>query len=393
MVLVGNENDKNAGCVGGIGVGKVFRQSSDISPTKVAGGNGGTEQWWGGHHQRLRQSHPLIVLVTEHGPWQPADPTHTCTVFRISLISTLFFDRLFISHFRFDDLAFHVIALHFWDACTIIWFYFVSYDWFYSFLFIYTCHGPCSITFFLKNNQRTAPTEPPMMAASPLFSATITTSHLCQTYIRALSEYLLYSDTTNKPTFLSLPLPTSTMCHLLQHNQSPTMLHTCSMSQANHIACTPVLEVMGLSRHKDLWGFESASFGTIQSMSIFVICSILQPYALLTISLYVYICLCINTPVCCMYFTSSNINLATYFSQLALVCLKLLLCSTPDLRNLRHPSRERHNPQVEANTSHDFGPDISVWILSLTVYSYDPSKPPSISFPPPPDGWPLLLPF
>jgi len=39
---------------------------------------------------------------------------------------------------------------------------------------------------------------------------------------------------------------------------------------------------------------------------------------------------------------------------------------TRHLQNLRHPSRERHNPQVEANTSHDFGPDISVRIPSLT---------------------------
>jgi len=43
MVLVGN--DKNAGCFGGSGVEEVFRWSSDISPTKVAGSNGGTEQW------------------------------------------------------------------------------------------------------------------------------------------------------------------------------------------------------------------------------------------------------------------------------------------------------------------------------------------------------------
>ena len=169
-----------------------------------------------------------------------------------------------------------------------------------------------------------------MMAVSPLFSATITTGHPRRTYIRALSEYFLYSNTTNKPAFLSLPLPTSTMCYLPQHNQSPTMLHTHSMSQANHITHAPVLEVMGLRHHKDLRGFESASFSTLWSMSLFVICSILQPYALLNISLYVYVCLCINTPVCCMYFASSNINLATYFSQLVLVCLKLLLSSTLD---------------------------------------------------------------
>ena len=45
MVLVGNDNDKNAGWFGGNGVEGVFRQSSDMSPMKVAGGNGGTEQW------------------------------------------------------------------------------------------------------------------------------------------------------------------------------------------------------------------------------------------------------------------------------------------------------------------------------------------------------------
>ena len=54
------------------------------------------------------------------------------------------------------------------------------------------------------------------------------------------------------------PAPCAT---LLQHNQSPTMLHTCSMSQANHIGHAPVLEVMGLGCHKDLQGFESAYFG------------------------------------------------------------------------------------------------------------------------------------
>ena len=117
-----------------------------------------------------------------------------------------------------------------------------------------------------------------MMAASTLFSAIITTSHPCQTYIGALSEYFFYSDTTNKPAFLSSPLPTSTMCYLLQHNQSLTMLHTHSMSQANHIAHAPVLEVMGLSFHKDLGGFESASFGILQSTSLFVMCSCLSLY-------------------------------------------------------------------------------------------------------------------
>ena len=47
-----------------------------------------------------------------------------------------------------------------------------------------------------------------------------------------------------KPAFLSLSLPTSITCYLPQHNQSPTMLHTHSMFQANHIVHAPVLEVM-----------------------------------------------------------------------------------------------------------------------------------------------------
>jgi len=102
------------------------------------------------------------------------------------------------------------------------------------------CHGPCSVTFFPKNNQRTAPTESPMMAASPLFSATITTGHPRQTYIGALSEYSPTPIPPTKPAFLSLSLPTNTMCYLPQHNHSPTMLHTCSMFQANHIAHAPV---------------------------------------------------------------------------------------------------------------------------------------------------------
>jgi len=153
-----------------------------------------------------------------------------------------------------------------------------------------------------------------MMAASPLFSATITTSHPHWTYIRALSEYFLHSDTINKPAFLSLSLPTNTMCYLPQHNQSPTMLHTCSMFQANHITHAPVLEVMGLGHHKDLQGFESASFGTLWSMSLFIICSFYyHMLSKLTPYMFMFL-LCINTPVCCMYFASLNINLATYFS-------------------------------------------------------------------------------
>ena len=117
-----------------------------------------------------------------------------------------------------------------------------------------------------------------------------------------------------KPAFLSLSLPTSTMCYLPQHNQSPTMLHTCSMFQANHIAHAPVLEVMSRGHHKDLQGFTSASIGTLRNTSLLIICSF-HYHMLFTITPYMFMfCFCINTPVCCMYFASLNINLATYFS-------------------------------------------------------------------------------
>jgi len=145
------------------------------------------------------------------------------------------------------------------------------------------CHGPCSVTFFLKNNQRTAPTESPMMAALPLFSATVTTSHLRRTYIGAPSEYSSTPLPPKQPAFLSLSLPTNTMC-------------------------------LSRGHHKDLRGFTSASFGTIWNTSLLVICSFYY-HMLFTITPYMFMfCLYINTPVCCMYFASLNINLATYFS-------------------------------------------------------------------------------
>jgi len=84
------------------------------------------------------------------------------------------------------------------------------------------------------------------------------------TLVRLISELPRNTSSTplppTKPAFLSLSLPTSTMCYLPQHNQSPTMLHTHSMFQANYIAHAPVLEVMSLGHHKDLWGFTLASF-------------------------------------------------------------------------------------------------------------------------------------
>jgi len=127
-------------------------------------------------------------------------------------------------------------------------------------------------------------------------SAVALTGHPCQSYIRPPSEFIPYSDTTNKSGLLSLPLPTSTMCYLLQHNQSSTTLPTRSMSQANHITHAPVLEVMGFGHHKDLQGFESASFGTLRSTSLFIICSFYY-HMLSKLTPYMFIFpLCINTP-------------------------------------------------------------------------------------------------
>ena len=137
---------------------------------------------------------------------------------------------------------------------------------------------------FQKNNHRMAP----MMATSPIVQ-------YHPYHQPALSEFILYSATTRKSSFLSLPLPTSTMCYLLQHTQSPTKLHTCFMLQAYHTTHTPALKVMSFGYHKVFQGFESVLFGIHWSMSLFVICSISLPYAFQDNSLYVYVSFCINT--------------------------------------------------------------------------------------------------
>jgi len=101
-----------------------------------------------------------------------------------------------------------------------------------------SCHGPCLVMFFPKNNHQTALTESPMMATSPLFSATFTTGHPRRTYIGALSGYFLYSDTTNKSTFLSSPLPTSTMRYSTtaqpEPHHAPHTFHVTGQSYHTH---------------------------------------------------------------------------------------------------------------------------------------------------------------
>ena len=96
--------------------------------------------------------------------------------------------------------------------------------------------------------------------------------------------------------------------------RSTTTAPPCS----THNPCSrPITSRMHQSR-----GHESRSpqgpariyIGTIRNTSLLVICSFYY-HMLFTITPYMFMfCLYINTPVCCMYFTSSNINLATYFS-------------------------------------------------------------------------------
>ena len=150
------------------------------------------------------------------------------------------------------------------------------------------CHGPCSVTFFPKNNQRTAPTESLMMADSPLFSATITTSHPRWTYIGALSEYFLYSDTTNKTCIPIIAI--TNQHHVLSTAAQPEphhAPHTFHVPGQSYRACTSsrghgsqtpqglARIYIGILRHPE---YESPGYMFI-----------LLPYALHVNSLYVYV--------------------------------------------------------------------------------------------------------
>ena len=169
-----------------------------------------------------------------------------------------------------------------------------------------------------------------MMATSPLFSATITTSHLRRTYIGAPSEYSLHSATTKTTCILIIVI--TNQHHALSTAAQPQphhAPHTFHVPGQSHRARTS-LEVMSLGHHEDLQGFTSASFGTIRNTSLLTICSFYY-HMLFTITPYMFMfCFSINTLVCCMYFASWNINLATYFSLTCSRLLKLLLGSTPD---------------------------------------------------------------
>jgi len=116
-----------------------------------------------------------------------------------------------------------------------------------------------------------------------------------------------------------------------------------------------VLEVMSCGHHKDLQGFTSAYFGTIRNTSLLVICSFYY-HMLSKLSPYMFMfCLSINTPVCCMYFASSNIKLATYISLTRSHLLKLLLGSTPE-HSYSVRTSEIQGIHQESGTTHKLKP-------------------------------------
>jgi len=141
-----------------------------------------------------------------------------------------------------------------------------------------------------------------------------------------------------KPAFLSLSLPTSTMCFLPQHNHSPP----CS----THIPCSrPITSRTHQSRGHESWSPQGPAriyIGILRHHPEYespYYMFILLPYAFTITPFMFMFCLCINTPVCCMYFASLNINLATYFSLTRSCLLKLLLGSTLDSPTLSGPPK------------------------------------------------------
>ena len=137
----------------------------------------------------------------------------------------------------------------------------------------------------LKNNQRSAP----MMAASPLFSTTIITSHLHQTCIGAPSEYFLHSATTNTTCITIIAITN-------QHH----VLSTAAQPEPHHTPHT--FHVLGQSHcaRTCSWGHELRSPQGPARIYIGILWHhpeyespcylfILLPYALQVNSLYVYV--------------------------------------------------------------------------------------------------------
>jgi len=153
------------------------------------------------------------------------------------------------------------------------------------------CHGLCLVTFFPKNNQRMAPTESPMMATSPLFSATITIGHPRQTYIGAPSEYFPYSNTTNTTCILIIVITN-------QHH----VLSTAAQPEPHHASHTFHIPGQSHHTHTSSQGHESQSPQGLARIYVSIprhhpeyesphYMFILLPYALHDNSLHVYVLL------------------------------------------------------------------------------------------------------
>jgi len=109
-----------------------------------------------------------------------------------------------------------------------------------------------------------------MMATLPLFSATITTSHPCQTYIRAPSEYFLHSNTTNK-TCIPIIVITN-QHHVLSTTAQPEPHHT---PHKFHVPGQSYRERTSSRGHgsQSPQGLTRISVSTLWSTSRFIICS------------------------------------------------------------------------------------------------------------------------
>ena len=133
--------------------------------------------------------------------------------------------------------------------------------------------------------------EPPMMAASPLFSATITTSHLRRTSIGAPSEYFPYSDTTRTTCILIIVITN-------QHH----VLSTAAQPQPHHAPHTFHVPGQSHRTRTSSRGHESWSPQGLARIYVGILqhhleyesphyMFILLPYALHVNSLYVYVLL------------------------------------------------------------------------------------------------------
>jgi len=125
-----------------------------------------------------------------------------------------------------------------------------------------------------------------MMAASPFFSATITTGHPHWTYIGAPPEYFLHSDTTNK-TCIPIIVITN-QHHVLSTAAQPEPHHTFHVPGQSHCACTSSQGHESRSRQGPARIYIGILWHPPEYESPYYM-FILLPYALHVNSLYVYV--------------------------------------------------------------------------------------------------------